>query len=143
MVWLPEAMSVLSVPPTVKLVPAALSKPPMVALPLTTNEPFFRFKLFKATESWLVMLSTNTMPDMVPALRPATLSSKLMAAPLKPLGTNTVRTLFKSGTTPVRFKWPVTAQLLGLNHSPEAPPTQVTESKRVTSAEVEPVPDTK
>ena len=52
MVWLPEAMSVLSVPPTVRLVPAALSNPPSVALPLTTNEPFFRFKLLKATESW-------------------------------------------------------------------------------------------
>ncbi len=89
------------------------------------------------------MLSTSTMPDMVPALRPATLSSKLMAAPLTPLGTSTVRTLFKSGTTPVTLKLPVTAQLAGLNHSPDAPPTQVAESKRVTSALAEPMPDTK
>ncbi|BDU53063.1 hypothetical protein LINBF2_12980 [Limnohabitans sp. INBF002] len=66
-----------------------------------------------------------------------------MAAPPAPLGTSTVLTLFKSGTTPVSDKLPVTAQLAGLNHSPVAPPTQVTESKRVTSAEVLPVPDTK
>ncbi len=52
MVWLPEAISVLSVPPTVMLVPTAVSNPPKVALPLTTNEPFFRFKLLMATESW-------------------------------------------------------------------------------------------
>ena len=89
------------------------------------------------------MLSTNTMPDNAPALRPLALSSKLMAAPEAPLGTNTSRTLFKSGTTPVCERLPVTAQLLGLNHSPEVPPTQVAESKRVTLAVALPTPDTK
>jgi hypothetical protein len=83
------------------------------------------------------------MPDNAPALRPAKLSSKLMAAPPTPLGTSTVRTLFRSGTTPVNVKLPVTAQLAGLNHSPDAPPIHVTESNRVTLADVLPVPDTK
>ena len=37
---------------TVKAVPAALSNPPKVALPLTTKAPFLRFKLLVATLPW-------------------------------------------------------------------------------------------
>ena len=48
-----------------------------------------------------------------------------------PAGTTTEATLAKSGTTPVNAKLLVKAQLAGLNQSPKAPPTQVTESRWV------------
>ena len=52
MVLLPLARWVDKVPPTVNVVPAALSKPPKLALPFTTKEPFLKFKLLSATLSW-------------------------------------------------------------------------------------------
>ena len=75
-----------------------------------------------------MMLLTVTAPDSAKALR--AFWSKLIVLPC---GTTTASTLFLSGTTPVMAVLLVKPQLAGLNHSPLAPPTQVTESRTVMS----------
>ena len=71
------------------------------------------------------MVVILTVPVNAGLVIPATESLNVTVLP-EPI--TTADTFDKSGTAPATPKFPVTAQLAGLNHSPVDPPIHVTES---------------
>ena len=128
-----------STPATVNVVPeAGATVIPVLVVMVVPVEVFKLVRLIEVADKAPVVIVTEpptakdaavnvvilTVPVWAVPLRPATESLNVTVFPL---GIITAETLLKSGTAPVTLVLLVNAQFVGLNQSPVAPPTQVTD----------------